>query len=130
MIALALTIVGLVALLAWLFVDSEKQITAAERSCESWRAEALASTARANAAERRLEAARDTMLSIAEGLSQASQSTRTAARTRITTDAPACPVCHVWEVRNTITAASRVPVLGVSAQDGWRAPFTVRWGDA
>jgi len=126
-IALAFTIVGLAALLAWLFVDSERQITAAERSCESWRAEALASMARANAAERRLEAARDMMLSIADGLSQ---NIRTTTHTRITTDAPACPVCAAHEVRNTITDASRVPVVEVTDLPGWQAPFTVRWGQS
>ena len=130
MIALAFTIVGLVALLAWLFVDSEKQITAAERSCESWRDEALANMARANEAERRLEAARASVLSIAEGLSQGAQSTRTTTHTRITTEAPACPVCAAHEINSAITDASRVPVVEVTDLPGWQAPFTVRWGQS
>lgn len=123
MIALALTIIGLVALLAWLFVDSEKRVTAAKLACKSLHDEALANMARANEAERRLEAADDLIRSAA----------RSAPRQRrepVSVPAAACPVCHTWEVRNTIATASRVPVLGVSAQDGWRAPFTVRWGNA
>lgn len=94
---------------------------------------------RADAAERRLGAARDLMLSVAEGVA-ADAAKRTAVayappvralpRTPVSVPAPACPVCARHEVAVAIVRASRAPVATITGESGWHPPFVVRWADA
>lgn len=94
---------------------------------------------RARAAEERLEAARDLMLSIAEGVAKDGAARTTAIyagpvralpRPRISEPAPACCICARHEIGVAIVRASRAPVAGITGERGWHPPFVVRWGDA
>jgi hypothetical protein len=91
------------------------------------------------AAEERLEAARDLMLSIAEGVAKDGAARTTAIyagpvralpRPRISEPAPACCICARHEIGVAIVRASRAPVAGITGERGWHPPFVVRWGDA
>lgn len=94
---------------------------------------------RAEAAEARLEAARDLMLSVAEGVAaDAAQRpavayagpVRALPRRPVSVPAPACPVCARYEVARAVVDASRAPVATITGEGGWQPPFTVRWIDA
>ena len=94
---------------------------------------------RADAADARLEVARQTMLTIAEATAAdaAKRSAvayappvRALARTPVSVPAPACPVCSRHEVAVAIVRASRAPVGAITGESGWQPPFTVRWIDA
>ena len=94
---------------------------------------------RADAADARLGAARDLMLSVAEGVA-ADAAKRSAVayappvralpRRPVSIPAPACPVCSRHEVAVAIVRASRAPVGAITGESGWQPPFTVRWIDA
>lgn len=94
---------------------------------------------RARAAEGRLEAARDIMLTIAEGVAKDGAArpavtyagtVRALPRAPVSEPAPACPVCARHEIAVAVVRASRAPVAAITGERGWAPPFVVRWGDA
>lgn len=94
---------------------------------------------RANAADARLEVARQTMLTIAEATAADAAKrpsvayalpVRALPRTPVSVPAPACPVCARYEVAVAVTRASRAPIAAITGESGWQPPFVVRWADA